>query len=335
MSLGTKLARAVVAAVRTKPGARLFSAGAPVSVVEVIAKKRDGYALSAHEIDYCIKNYDEGKVPDYQMAALLMAIYQRGMDNEETAHLTLAMTQSGRDLVKEMATIPQRKVDKHSTGGVGDKVSLILAPLIASHGITDPMMSGRGLGHTGGTLDKLEAIPGFTCSLSTEQFVDVLKKVGCAIIAPTADIAPVDKKIYALRDVTATVGSLPLICSSIMSKKIASAPEALVLDVKFGSGAFMPVLEDGIELARSMIAAGENANIDTVAIMTDMDQPLGRKAGNWLEIEETIEVLKGGGPDDLRNVTLAFAGQMMVMGDKAKTVRLIDVLLIDCAINGW
>ena len=291
---------------------------ATLSPVEIIAKKRDGGALTSDETHAMVAGFHAGTVPDYQMSAFLMAVYMRGMDNAETADLTLAMTQSGRILNHD--SIPGFKVDKHSTGGVGDKVSLPLAPLVASFGMVDPMMSGRGLGHTGGTLDKLESIPGFNVDLSTEQFQQVLRDVGCAVIAPTADVAPVDKTIYALRDVTATVASIPLIVGSIMSKKIAEGPQALVLDIKSGSGAFLQEFADGVALAESMIAAGENAGIHTVAMMTSMDEPLGAKVGNWLEIEETVEVLRGGGPPDVVEVVVAQCAQMLLMGGGAPTV---------------
>ena len=288
------------------------------STVEILAKKRDGLELETGEIDHLVRGFYTGEIPDYQMSAFLMATYMRGMTNRETADLTLAMTNSGR--VLDHSDIPGFKVDKHSTGGVGDKVSLPLAPVIAACGLVDPMMSGRGLGHTGGTLDKLESIPGFQVDLTAEKFSQVLRDVGCAIISPTADVAPADKAIYALRDVTATVASIPLIVGSIMSKKIAEGPEALVLDIKSGSGAFLKDFNDGVELAHSMIAAGENAGIQTVAMMTSMDEPLGAKTGNWLEIEETIEILRGSGPDDVRRIVVAQAAQMLRMAGAAPSL---------------
>lgn len=252
------------------------------------------------------------------MAAFLMATYMRGMSDEETADLTLAMARSGRTY--DLSGVPGPKVDKHSTGGVGDKVSLILAPLCASLGMVVPMISGRGLGHTGGTLDKLEAIPGFTVSLSEDRFLDILSTTKVAIAGATSDLAPADRLMYALRDVTGTVGSVPLICGSIMCKKIAENPDALLLDVKTGNGAFMQETEDALELARLMIAAGEGANKPTVAMLTSMEQPLGRAVGNWLEVRESVEVLAGGGPADLRELVLAQCAHMLLLGELPEAI---------------
>ena len=289
-----------------------------IRAIDVIRKKRDGIELSRDEIEGLITAYTDGKIPDYQVSAWLMAVVLKGMTRPETAALTDAMLHSGE--VLDLSSLPARKVDKHSTGGVGDKTSLVLAPLAAAAGIAVPMISGRGLGHTGGTLDKLEAIPGFNVNLSVTEFRRVLEKCGCAMIGQTAEIAPADRKLYALRDVTGTVESPYLICASIMSKKLAEGIDALVLDVKTGSGAFMKSEKDATFLAELMVETGERMGKKVVALITDMDQPLGNKIGNALEVVEVVEVLRGGGPDDLRNLCLELAGWMLHLGEVSKTV---------------
>jgi len=285
-----------------------------IAVVEVLNKKRMGYELSDEEVDGMVKAFSSGTVPDYQLSAFLMAVCCNGMTPRETAVLTRAMKESG--VTADLTDIPTPKVDKHSTGGVGDKTSLILAPICGSLGFAVPMMSGRGLGHTGGTLDKLESIPNFHVSLGIEQFKEVLKTVGVAIVGTTADMAPADKKMYALRDVTGTVASLPLITGSIMCKKLAENPDSLVLDVKTGAGAFMAKEEDAIALAKSMIAAGEGDGKATTAFVTSMDQPLGRAVGNWLEVAESVRVLRGGAPSDLTEVSVTLAAQMLLQASR-------------------
>lgn len=302
----------------------------PLRVVDVIAKKRDGKELTAIEVDYFIEEYTRGEIPDYQAAAWLMAVVQRGMTRVETAALTNAMLLSGE--VLDLSEFPAAKVDKHSTGGVGDKTSLILAPLAAAGGLVVPMISGRGLGHTGGTLDKLESIPGFNVNLSLSEFRRVLGTIGCAMIGQTAEIAPADRKLYALRDVTATVESPYLICASIMSKKLAEGIDALVLDVKTGSGAFMKHEEDAVFLAQLMVETGAEMEKKVVALITNMDQPLGTHVGNSLEVIESVEVLRGSGPDDLKNLCFELAGWMFYLGGtspspeqgKAKAEELIN-----------
>ncbi|MFH0909319.1 MAG: thymidine phosphorylase [bacterium] len=282
----------------------------------IIEKKRDGKALSDDEIRSFINGFTCGTIPDYQMAAMAMAIYFSGMTPVETAILTDAMMRSG-DLV-DTSSIRLPKVDKHSTGGIGDKISLVLAPLVACCGVAVPMISGRGLGITGGTLDKLEAIPGYRTNLSEKEFLRVVKACGCSIIGQTKQLAPADKKLYALRDVTATVPSIPLITASIMCKKLAEGIDALVLDVKCGKGAFMKSPRDARALALSMVRVGRAMNKGMAALITDMNQPLGRTAGNAVEIAESIETLKGRGPDDLTGLTVAFAVEMLVLARKAK-----------------
>jgi pyrimidine-nucleoside phosphorylase len=287
-------------------------------VIDVIRKKRDGGELSRFEIDSLIAAYTQGSIPDYQVSAWLMAVVLRGMTRGETAALTDAMLRSGE--VLDLSGIATKKVDKHSTGGVGDKTSLVLAPLAAVAGVTVPMISGRGLGHTGGTLDKLEAIPGFNVNLPVPEFRRVLEVCGCAMIGQTAEIAPADRKLYALRDVTGTVESPYLICASIMSKKMAEGIDALVLDVKTGSGAFMKSEKDAAFLAELMVETGERMGKRTVALITDMDQPLGNMIGNALEVVEVVDVLRGGGPQDLRDLCLDLAAWMLHLGGVSKTV---------------
>jgi len=290
-----------------------------MNVGELIRKKRDGGVLTREEIFYFVQQHTAGKVPEYQTAALLMAVYFQGMTAEETASLTDAMMRSGE--VLDFSDLPGKKVDKHSTGGVGDKTSLVLAPAVAATGLIVPMISGRGLGHTGGTLDKLEAIPGFNVHLSLEEFRAALAKVGCALIGQTKEIAPADKEFYALRDVTGTIPSIPLITSSILSKKLAEGIDALVLDVKVGSGAFMKELEDATKLAVSMRGIGILMGKQVVALLTNMDQPLGRAVGNALETAEAIETLRGGGPDDFRDLCRELAAWMLVLGEKAERIE--------------
>ena len=286
--------------------------------IDVIRKKRDGGELSRFEIESLVAAYTQGSIPDYQVSAWLMAVVLRGMTRAETAALTDAMLRSGE--VLELSAIAGEKVDKHSTGGVGDKTSLVLAPLAAAAGVTVPMISGRGLGHTGGTLDKLEAIPGFNVNLPVPDFRRVLEACGCAMIGQTAEIAPADRKLYALRDVTGTVESPYLICASIMSKKLAEGIDALVLDVKTGSGAFMKSEKDAVFLAELMVETGERMGKRTVALITDMDQPLGNMIGNALEVVEVVDILRGGGPEDLHDLCVELAGWMLHLGGVSKTV---------------
>ena len=295
-----------------EPGVSQFRA------IDLIRKKRDGRALSADEIAYLVEGCTDGTIPDYQMSAWLMAVVLRGMTREETASLTHAMLHSGE--VLDLSFLSANKVDKHSTGGVGDKTSLVLAPLVAAGGLFVPMISGRGLGHTGGTLDKLESIPGFRVGLSVSEFHRVLKACGCSMIGQTEKIAPADRKLYALRDVTGTVESPYLICASIMSKKLAEGTDALVLDVKTGSGAFMKKEEDAVFLAELMVETGERMGKQMVALITDMNQPLGRTVGNAIEVRECIQILHGAGPEDLRELCVHLAAWMFFVGGSVKTV---------------
>ena len=286
-------------------------------MVDIIDTKRNGGTLSDEQLQFFVDGVVDGSIPDYQISALLMAIYFRGMTSVEQTSLTMKMMHSGERL--DLSKIPGVKVDKHSTGGVGDKVSLPLAAMVAATGIPVPMISGRGLGHTGGTLDKLEAIPGFKVELSEQQFIDQVAKEKLAIVGATGEVAPADKKIYGLRDVTDTVDSIPLIASSIMSKKIASGTDALVIDVKTGAGAFMKTLDQSRALAHALVDIGKQAGLQCMAVISDMNQPLGNKIGNALEIEESIDVLKGKGPNDLTELVLTLGSYMVVMGGKAKT----------------
>jgi pyrimidine-nucleoside phosphorylase len=287
--------------------------------VDLIRKKRDSGEHSREEIEFLISGYTRGEIPDYQIAAWLMSAWIRGLSRAETTALTQAMLHSGE--VLDLSSLPGKKVDKHSTGGVGDKTSLILAPIVAAGGLIVPMLSGRGLGHTGGTLDKLESIPGFNTNLSLKDFRHVLGECGMALIGQTAEIAPADKKIYALRDATSTVENTGLICASIMSKKLAEGLDALVLDVKTGSGAFMKREEDAVGLAEVMVEAGKSMGKKMVALITDMDQPLGRAAGHANEIVECIEVLNDKGPADLRELSVQLSAWMFYLGEKTKSLE--------------
>jgi len=297
---------------------QLQASSAPIRAIDVIRRKRDGQELSPAEIQYLVSAYTKGEIPDYQVSAWLMAVILRGLTRAETSVLTDAMLHSGD--VLDLSEFAARKVDKHSTGGVGDKTSLVLAPLVAAGGLVVPMISGRGLGHTGGTLDKLESIPGFNVNLSIPEFRRVLKACGCAMIGQTSEIAPADRKLYALRDVTGTVESPYLICASIMSKKLAEGIDALVLDVKTGCGAFMKKDEDAEFLAELMVETGERMGKSMIALITNMDQPLGLCVGNSLEVAEVIEVLRGNGPGDLRELCFELAARMFQLGGAVDTV---------------
>jgi pyrimidine-nucleoside phosphorylase len=301
-------------------------------VVDIIRKKREGAELTRTEIHFLVSGYARDAIPDYQMAAWLMALFLKGMSRAELAALTECMLHSGE--VLDLSSFPGFKVDKHSTGGVGDKTSLVIAPVAAAGGILVPMISGRGLGHTGGTLDKLESIPGFNVNLPLAEFREVLEKCGCVLISQTAEIAPADKKLYALRDATATIDNQNLICASIMSKKLAEGIDALVLDVKTGSGAFMKQESDAVALAELMVETGTRMGKHTVALITDMDQPLGRAVGNALEVAECIEVLRGGGPADLRSLCIELAGWMFFLGRRTPTLEEGRRLAADIIDNG-
>ncbi|MEO5288626.1 pyrimidine-nucleoside phosphorylase [Limosilactobacillus sp. WILCCON 0053] len=287
-------------------------------MVDVIDQKRNGGVLSDEQLQFFVDGVVDGSLPDYQISALLMAIYFQGMTDREQTQLTMKMMHSGERL--DLSEIPGIKVDKHSTGGVGDKTSLPLAAMVAALGIPVPMISGRGLGHTGGTLDKLEAIPGFQVELSEQDFIKQVAEEKLAIVGATRDVAPADKKIYALRDVTDTVDSIPLIASSIMSKKLASGTDALVIDVKTGAGAFMKTEDSAVKLAKALVAIGKQAGLKCEAVISDMNQPLGSKIGNTLEIEETLDLLKGNGPKDLLELVLELGSRMVVMGQQAASL---------------
>ena len=302
-----------------------------MNILEIIAKKRDKQKLSKEEIEYFVENYTNGNIADYQASALTMAIYLNGMDEEETTNLTLAMAHSGDILdLSELGTV----VDKHSTGGIGDKVTLILAPIIASLDIPVAKMSGRGLGYTGGTIDKLEAIPGYNTSLTVDQFIKNVKEIGIALMGQTLNLAPADKKLYALRDTTSTTESIPLIASSIMSKKIAAGANKIVLDVTCGSGAFMKNIEDARELSKTMIEIGNLANRETVCVITNMNEPLGFAVGNSIEIIEAIEFLQGKMPEDLKQVVLELGAYMIKLAGKGSNIEENKKMLLENIQNG-
>lgn len=299
---------------------------------DLIMKKRNGGTLSEEEIYFMVDGYTKGEIPDYQMSAMMMAVYFVGMNEEETLHLTMAMAHSGEML--DLSAIAGIKVDKHSTGGVGDKTSLALTPMVAACGVKIAKMSGRGLGHTGGTIDKLESFAGFSTAISTEDFFKNVNEIGISIMGQTKELAPADKLLYALRDVTATVDNMSLIASSIMSKKLAAGADAIVLDVKTGSGAFMKKEADAFALAKEMVQLGKNAGRNTAAVVSDMDQPLGFAVGNSLEVKEAIETLKGNGPEDFTELCLTLGAYMLLMGGAAKTEEQGREMLKDAVADG-
>lgn len=301
-------------------------------MVDLIEKKRNGLELSEQEISFIINGYTDGSIPDYQMSAFTMAVYFQGMSEKERADLTMAMVHSGE--VIDLSPIEGIKVDKHSTGGVGDTTTLVLGPLVASVGVPVAKMSGRGLGHTGGTIDKLESVKGFHVEIDKEEFIDLVNKNKLAVIGQSGNLTPADKKLYALRDVTATVNSIPLIASSIMSKKIAAGADAICLDVKTGAGAFMKTLKDSRELAEAMVRIGNNVGRKTMAIISDMSQPLGYAIGNALEVKEAIDTLKGNGPEDLTELCLTLGSQMVFLAEKADSIEEAKKMLVEVMESG-
>lgn len=310
----------------------IYKAVLTMRMYDLILKKRNGVELSNEEINYFIENYTKGIIPDYQASAFIMTIFFQKMNRRETADLTMAMVKSGD--VLDLSKIEGIKVDKHSTGGVGDTTTLVLAPMVASLGIPVAKMSGRGLGHTGGTIDKLESFKGFSVEMTEEQFISNVNNIKIALSGQTGDLAPADKKLYALRDVTATVDNVSLIASSIMSKKIAAGADAIVLDVKVGDGAFMKTPEAALDLANEMVGIGKSVGRNTVAVISDMDQPLGFAIGNALEVEEAINTLKGKGPKDLLELCLTLGSNMVVLAEKAKTLEEARVMLIEVIESG-